>query len=304
MKSAKKTKLKKLIVAVASSDARMIDVLAMNRAPAERCPRSASSVGGSTGLIVRRQSAETRKEQASATSATGALKSWTSSPPTLGPPTNENVWPVQKRLKSRFSSRSDGMRTLLLGQRETERDEQHQPRRLRPKLRLDRPIEVGLDQLLDRLAELFELGRRQVQPGVAEELGRLPVLRLVPPPLEPGEQVLEVALRDHGREELGGGRHLRRLRDARPARVQRRGTPRPFSAPPSPRLLDEAVLRELAEVERAARGALADRLSGLGGRQRSLATEQAEERESDRVCDRAQGPWVAQLGALVHSVER
>src|ERR671935_230052 len=178
MKSAKKTKLKKLIVAVASSDARMIDVLAMNRAPAERCPRSASSVGGSTGLIVRRQSAETRKEQASATSATGALKSWTSSPPTLGPPTSENVWPVQKRLKSRFSSRSDGMRTLLLGQRETERDEQHQPRRLRPKLRLDRPIEVGLDQLLDRLAEDFGLGKKSA-PSDLDPLWFVPLGTLV-----------------------------------------------------------------------------------------------------------------------------
>src|SRR5919197_4603949 len=89
MKGAQKTKLKRLIVAVASSDARMIGEPAMYRAPARRCPRAACSVGGSTGEIERSASADARNERASATSAPGADRTCTSRPPALGPPTKE-----------------------------------------------------------------------------------------------------------------------------------------------------------------------------------------------------------------------
>src|SRR2546423_7086892 len=103
MKSAQKTKLKKLIVAVASSEARTIGEPRMYRMPAFKCPRSAFSVGGSTGEIDLRASAEATKETASTTSAPGADRAWTSSPPTLGPPTYESArLPLSTEFASRY----------------------------------------------------------------------------------------------------------------------------------------------------------------------------------------------------------
>src|SRR5436189_31409 len=85
MKSAQKTKLKKLIVAVASSEARMIGECHRYRMPAFTCPRSAFSDGGSSGLIDESVKADTRNEIASAIRAPGAENAWTSRPPMLGP---------------------------------------------------------------------------------------------------------------------------------------------------------------------------------------------------------------------------
>src|SRR5919197_2235795 len=102
MNSAQKTKLKKLIVAVASSEARITGDRQRYRRPALMCPLSASSVGGSTGLIELRVNAETTKETASAISAPGAESAWTRRPPTLGPPTNEKA---RLPFNSEFASR-------------------------------------------------------------------------------------------------------------------------------------------------------------------------------------------------------
>src|SRR5829696_4149398 len=91
MKRAEKTKLKKLIVAVAPSAARTVGEPKTQRTPATTCPSAASSVGGSTGEIRPRKKAEARNEQASTTSVTGAEISCTSTPPTLGPPTYDSA---------------------------------------------------------------------------------------------------------------------------------------------------------------------------------------------------------------------
>ena len=91
MNSAKKMKLKKLIVAVAPSAGRTIGEPSTKRRPATTCPFVASSVGGSTGEIRPRKNAEARNEHASTTSVTGAVITCTSTPPTLGPPTNESA---------------------------------------------------------------------------------------------------------------------------------------------------------------------------------------------------------------------
>jgi hypothetical protein len=70
--------------------------------PALTCPRSAFSVGGSTGLIVESEKADTRNEHASAISAPGAENAWTSNPPMLGPATKENArLPFRSELASR-----------------------------------------------------------------------------------------------------------------------------------------------------------------------------------------------------------
>src|SRR5262249_31807261 len=102
MNSAQKTKLKKLIVAVASRDACTIGELRMYPIPALMCPRCAGSVGGSTGEIELIAKAEQRNVSASATSATGAERASTSAPPTLGPAMNENArLPFRSELASR-----------------------------------------------------------------------------------------------------------------------------------------------------------------------------------------------------------
>ncbi len=67
----------------------MIADRAIKRAPATICPRSRADVGGSVGLMRRRQSAEPTKDIASASNATGAVSSCTSHPPMLGPITND-----------------------------------------------------------------------------------------------------------------------------------------------------------------------------------------------------------------------
>src|SRR5256714_6675705 len=91
MKIAKKTKLKKLIVDVASRLNQIIGVLRMNCQPPFRCPRSAGSVGGSTGEIRLSAKAEATNENASTTMAAGAESTCTINPPRLGPPTNDRA---------------------------------------------------------------------------------------------------------------------------------------------------------------------------------------------------------------------
>ena len=87
MKSAAKTKLKKLIVAVAPSAARMIGLPKTQRTPATTCPFPGVSVAGSSTSTVLRKSAETTYEHASTASVTGAEIACTSTPPMLGPAT-------------------------------------------------------------------------------------------------------------------------------------------------------------------------------------------------------------------------
>src|SRR5262245_27740902 len=91
MNNAKKTKLKKLSVDVASSENQIIGVRRMKCHPALRCPRSASSVGGSTGEIRLSANAEATNENESTTSAAGADRICTIRPPRLGPPTNDSA---------------------------------------------------------------------------------------------------------------------------------------------------------------------------------------------------------------------
>ncbi len=62
----------------------------MNRAPAVTEPFP-SSAGGSAGRIRPRKNAEPRNDSASATTANGAVSTCTSSPPMLGPPTNDSA---------------------------------------------------------------------------------------------------------------------------------------------------------------------------------------------------------------------
>ncbi len=90
MNSALNIRLKKLMTATPVSDARMSGESAMNRRPTVT-PSEPSDEGGSAGLIAASCSAEPRNENASATTASGALSASTSRPPTDGPPMKENA---------------------------------------------------------------------------------------------------------------------------------------------------------------------------------------------------------------------
>ncbi len=80
------------MVATASSEARTIGEPAMNRAPAVTEPFAVlSSADGSAGRMRRKKKADPRNDTASATMANGAENSCTSSPPMLGPPTNDSA---------------------------------------------------------------------------------------------------------------------------------------------------------------------------------------------------------------------
>src|SRR3954451_2752743 len=99
-------KLKRLMVAVARSDARRLGVRQMKRTPAETCASAVSSVGGSTGRIARRNAAEPTNENASTRSANGADASCDRIPPRLGPATYENArLPFRSEFASTYPSR-------------------------------------------------------------------------------------------------------------------------------------------------------------------------------------------------------
>ena len=84
-------KLNRLIVATDASEARTMPGRAMNRAPAASAPLPPSSVCASAGRMRARKKAEPRNDSASAATANGADSAWTSSPPRLGPATNDTA---------------------------------------------------------------------------------------------------------------------------------------------------------------------------------------------------------------------
>ena len=81
-------------------------------------PALGLSVGGSSGEIEPRESAEKRNEHASTSSATGASSTWTRRPPMLGPATNENArlpfsseFASTKRSRGTSETKSDAYET-------------------------------------------------------------------------------------------------------------------------------------------------------------------------------------------------
>ncbi len=103
--NAQKTKLKKLIVAVARSVARTTSDAAIQRSPTVT-PRSFSSGGGSAGRIRPRSAPEPRNETASSRSAPGAVTACVRNPAIVGPATKENArLPFSSELASTKRSR-------------------------------------------------------------------------------------------------------------------------------------------------------------------------------------------------------
>ena len=80
----------RLMVATDSSVGRMIRSRSTNDRPASsrsRVDPSSTSIGGSGERMRRRKKTEPRNDSESANIAIGAPRSWTSSPPMVGPPT-------------------------------------------------------------------------------------------------------------------------------------------------------------------------------------------------------------------------
>ena len=84
MNSAQKTKLKKLIVAVAASVERTTADPAIHRSPTVT-PFCSRSGGGSSGWMRARSAPDPRNENASRRSAPGAVNAWTRNPAAVGP---------------------------------------------------------------------------------------------------------------------------------------------------------------------------------------------------------------------------
>jgi hypothetical protein len=114
--------------------------------------------------------------------------------------------------------------------------------------------------------------------------------------VEPSLRVGQVAVAQNARE---GDRRLARLGivvhvgERRPDPL---APPRPpAAAPRARRLLDEAVLRELTQVERARRRALTDALARLRGGQLAGVRQHLEQPYPQRVGQRSHRPGIGQL---------
>jgi hypothetical protein len=157
------------------------------------------------------------------------------------------------------------------------------------------PFHIGIQQVAHPRAQIRELPRRQVHEVVPELRSLLPFTWLSGATLEPTHHPLEVAFGDHARQQLRRGIGLGVVGDRGPLREQCRCPPRAFAPLPARRLLDEPVLGELAQMERAARGALAEELPCTGGGGRTLPPKQADQGEASRVRNGPQGPRIGEL---------
>src|SRR5579875_768311 len=166
-------------------------------------------------------------------------------------------------------------------------DEEHgldRPAPFRPSRRVGPPGFVAPEDRGDLLAHLHRLLFGE-EDGALRGAGcvrplRVEMLHLLPAPVT-GEPPLEEHV-----GELARGDGLLFVADAREAEPPVHELPRPPAAGAAARLLDEAVLRELAEVERAGGRRLADALARLGRRHGTLEREELEQGEAYRMRER------------------
>ena len=90
--------------------------------------------------------------------------------------------------------------------------------------------------------------------------------------------MVEVLLGDHAAKQVSCRIYLGVFGNLRPAGEHRRRAPRPFPAVAAACLLDQPVLGELAQVERAAGRALAEQFTCLGCGELAVDAELAQER--------------------------
>ena len=153
---------------------------------------------------------------------------------------------------------------------------------------------VTVDDLEDLLAHGAQLGRRQVGHGVVGDLGVAPLLGVGRPGQLPLPPSFEEPLVEVVGQAAGGGRGGLVALELEAA-AQPHPPPRPLATGAARRLLDEAELGQRAEVERRVGRRLVERLAGLGGGHRTVACEQLEQRDADRV---GQRPHLLGVGEL------
>src|SRR3954447_24210334 len=109
MNSAPNANVNRLTVATASIDGRMIGSWRTNAMPAtsrQRIDPASASIGGSGARIRRRNTTEPRNDRASVSIASGAPRTWTRSPPIVGPATYANDrLPLRRDIASMYRSR-------------------------------------------------------------------------------------------------------------------------------------------------------------------------------------------------------
>ena len=143
---------------------------------------------------------------------------------------------------------------------------------------------VGPEQALDLAAELAQLLRSDDQQRVTELGGLAPLDRLSGLGPHPARSELEVLLGQRQLQRLlGGGSHRVMQADRVPAGDHRGRLPRLFPAPAPAGLLHQPVFGHLAEVERAARDALAGRPGRLRGGLRAVLAQQHHQPEPGRM---------------------
>jgi hypothetical protein len=131
--------------------------------------------------------------------------------------------------------------------------EPDQARAPRPSARVGDPVQIGIQESLDLVAELGQLGGREVEQRIAELTCLLPLLRLRVHLVQPLGDTGEVMVSHHLVQQSCRCRDLRIVGHGLHIREQLGCLPRPFPPLTAAGLLDQAVLRQLPQVERRAR---------------------------------------------------
>jgi hypothetical protein len=222
----------------------------------------------------------------------------------------EVTWPIVSSRKEPWRSGASARGRAApglgrwLGQGDRIGDQQRLHRRgaRRPRGRIGDPLpeaDLALDQGVELHVQLLELVRGDPEQVVAVVGGLLPLARIgrlrLLPALVPGERPV-AEQPEHG---VAGDPRLRVVVGEGDAHPDARQPPGPRPALAAARLLDEAVLRELPQVERARGRRLADALAQLGGGQRAAEHEFLVQADAHRVREGAQRLRVGELPDLI-----
>src|SRR5438445_4869537 len=165
-----------------------------------------------------------------------------------------------------------------------------------------RPVAQPLPVLGERGAQLFVERAQLVGTDVEEVFARaghlLPFRGQVHAQLLALLDARDVEVAQHAMQ--GARRHprLRVVADVRESQSRVDEPPRTLPSWAAAGLLDEAVLRQLAQVEGARGRALTNQLARLGRGERALAAECLEQRDAHRMSDGPHGPGIGQLARL------
>src|SRR5438445_2072145 len=165
-----------------------------------------------------------------------------------------------------------------------------------------RPVAQPLAVLGERGAQLFVERAQLVGTDVEEVFARaghlLPFRGQVHAQLLALLEARDVEVAQHAMQ--GARRHprLRVVADVRESQSRVDEPPRTLPSWAAAGLLDEAVLRQLAQVEGARGRALTNQLARLGRGERALGAECLEQRDAHRMSDGPHGPGVGQLARL------